>query len=112
MIDRRTILKGAAAFGGLGLSSVASGSIFGHALSADSTCKDQKLVVIELTGGNDGLNTVVPFEDDVYGCDIEVTFEKWIREEIRFPNKDDLVAQIKKDEIIAKKLFDESKEIC
>ena len=25
------------------------------------------LVVIQLSGGNDGLNTVVPFEDDHYG---------------------------------------------
>ena len=28
--------------------------------------KDTVLVVIELTGGNDGLNTVVPFRDDAY----------------------------------------------
>jgi len=27
---------------------------------------DRVLVVIQLTGGNDGLNTVVPFEDDAY----------------------------------------------
>src|SRR5688572_20879593 len=28
--------------------------------------KDTILVVIELTGGNDGLNTVAPFADDLY----------------------------------------------
>src|SRR5712692_7455696 len=28
--------------------------------------KDKVLVVIEMTGGNDGLNTVVPFADDDY----------------------------------------------
>jgi uncharacterized protein (DUF1501 family) len=28
--------------------------------------KDSVLVVIELTGGNDGLNTVIPYADDVY----------------------------------------------
>jgi riboflavin kinase / FMN adenylyltransferase len=55
---------------------------------------------------------IFDFEGDVYGCDIEITFEKWIREETRFPNKNDLVAQIKKDEIIAKKLFDRAKKIC
>ncbi len=27
---------------------------------------DKVLVVIQLTGGNDGLNTVVPFENDIY----------------------------------------------
>ena len=27
---------------------------------------DHALVVVELTGGNDGLNTVVPFEDPLY----------------------------------------------
>src|SRR6516162_1109733 len=28
--------------------------------------KDQILVVVEMTGGNDGLNTVVPYADDLY----------------------------------------------
>ena len=55
---------------------------------------------------------IFDFEGDIYGRDIEITYEKWIREETRFPNKKDLVAQIKKDEIIAKKLFDQSAEIC
>jgi uncharacterized protein (DUF1501 family) len=39
------------------------------ALAADKQDKDKKdtvLVVIELTGGNDGLNTVAPFGDDLY----------------------------------------------
>lgn len=27
---------------------------------------DRKLVIIQLTGGNDGLNTVIPFENDLY----------------------------------------------
>ena len=27
---------------------------------------DHRLVVVQLSGGNDGLNTVVPFEDDRY----------------------------------------------
>src|SRR3954451_3754217 len=28
--------------------------------------KENVLVVLELTGGNDGLNTVIPFADDLY----------------------------------------------
>jgi uncharacterized protein (DUF1501 family) len=28
--------------------------------------KDTILVVVELTGGNDGINTVIPYADDLY----------------------------------------------
>ena len=28
--------------------------------------KDNILVVVEMTGGNDGLNTVIPYADDLY----------------------------------------------
>src|SRR5262249_9601636 len=34
--------------------------------AAKKGAKDTILVVIELTGGNDGLNTVVPYDDDEY----------------------------------------------
>jgi uncharacterized protein (DUF1501 family) len=36
------------------------------AAAAGSTNKDNILVVLELNGGNDGLNTVVPYADDEY----------------------------------------------
>jgi uncharacterized protein (DUF1501 family) len=36
------------------------------AATRDSAAKDRVLVVLQLTGGNDGLNTVVPFTDDNY----------------------------------------------
>ena len=40
---------------------------FSHPLLASDTAKDGRiLVVIQLSGGNDGLNTVVPFADDIY----------------------------------------------
>lgn len=38
----------------------------GTALAADAKRDDRVLVVIQLGGGNDGLNTVVPFADDLY----------------------------------------------
>ena len=36
------------------------------AASGDEKHPNRILVVLELSGGNDGLNTVVPFEDDAY----------------------------------------------
>src|SRR5882762_9883353 len=33
---------------------------------AAETGKDTVLVVIEMNGGNDGLNTVIPYTDDLY----------------------------------------------
>ncbi|MEM1028634.1 MAG: hypothetical protein AAGJ38_11170, partial [Planctomycetota bacterium] len=47
----------------------------GDALAADTTMRlsskpgvpdDRVLVVVQLSGGNDGLNTVIPFGDEVY----------------------------------------------
>src|SRR5215207_4546212 len=34
--------------------------------AAKPGAKDTILVVVQLTGGNDGLNTVIPFGDDLY----------------------------------------------
>src|SRR5881296_2062103 len=36
------------------------------ALAADATASNRILVVLELSGGNDGLNTLVPYGDDAY----------------------------------------------
>jgi uncharacterized protein (DUF1501 family) len=35
--------------------------------SSSETSQDTVLVMLQLTGGNDGLNTVVPYQDDAYG---------------------------------------------
>ena len=59
-------------FLGAGLSAVTlGGNIPGlFARAADDAARaehgDRVLVVVELAGGNDGLNTVIPFEDDLY----------------------------------------------
>lgn len=41
-------------------------SFLASTASAATTGKEKILVLVELTGGNDGLNTVVPFGDDLY----------------------------------------------
>ncbi len=38
-----------------------------NAASGQRSSRDTVLVVLQLTGGNDGLNTVVPYENDAYG---------------------------------------------
>ena len=58
---RRRLLKGAA--GGLALGGLP------HAFAESATsaeASDNILVVLELSGGNDGLNTLVPYADDAY----------------------------------------------
>ncbi|MCI4671299.1 MAG: DUF1501 domain-containing protein [Bacteroidia bacterium] len=62
MTNRRDFLK---------ISSLASASFFmprflGNAVFDPANANGKKLIVIQLSGGNDGLNTLVPFEDDVY----------------------------------------------
>jgi uncharacterized protein (DUF1501 family) len=49
----------------LALSSTVPGFLASTALAAEAG-KDTVLVVIELSGGNDGLNTVIPYGDDLY----------------------------------------------
>jgi uncharacterized protein (DUF1501 family) len=69
MSDRRDFLKGT-----LGASSLlAVGGVVPEFLASTASAaekgdakKDTVLVVIELTGGNDGLNTVAPYGDDEY----------------------------------------------
>jgi uncharacterized protein (DUF1501 family) len=41
-------------------------SFVAGAAQAAPAGKDRILVVLEMTGGNDGLNTVIPYEDDLY----------------------------------------------
>jgi uncharacterized protein (DUF1501 family) len=70
LLRRRTLLKGALGgvcahtAGALGLP-----LLFGQtaqALAATPGAQDRILVVLELSGGNDGLNTLVPYGDDAY----------------------------------------------
>ena len=66
-IKRRDLLRqGMAGLGIAGLnSSILAPSLFTRA--AQAAASDNKiLVILELSGGNDGLNTVVPYGDDAY----------------------------------------------
>lgn len=51
------------------------------------------------------------FEGDLYDQKIRVTFLKYLREEIKFENTDELIQQIKKDERQARKLIKQIKNI-
>jgi uncharacterized protein (DUF1501 family) len=67
MYSRRAFLQTTA---GLSFVSLAGGvsPLLARAaeVSADADRNDHVLVVVELAGGNDGLNTVIPFENPVY----------------------------------------------
>lgn len=60
-INRRRLLKG---IGVGGLAAIAPSWLYGSPNTADGN--DRVLVVFELSGGNDGLNTIVPNADDAY----------------------------------------------
>ena len=63
-LSRREVLRagaGAAAVGALG-----AGPVFARAARAAAAAGDKILVVFEMSGGNDGLNAVVPHGDDAY----------------------------------------------
>jgi uncharacterized protein (DUF1501 family) len=66
MLTRRQMLR--RTFGGaslVALGSTVPGFIAASAKAAEAG-KDKVLVVLELGGGNDGLNTVIPYADDLY----------------------------------------------
>jgi uncharacterized protein (DUF1501 family) len=62
MFDRRRFLTSSPL---VALAATAPGFVTNTARAA-SPGKDTVLVVLEMTGGNDGLNTVVPYADDLY----------------------------------------------
>ncbi len=69
LTTRRDFLKASLASGAImswGLNVPGFLSRTAAAAAAGSKSKDTILVVVQMTGGNDGLNTVVPFKDEEY----------------------------------------------
>jgi uncharacterized protein (DUF1501 family) len=66
-LSRRQFVKGAAVFSAAGFAPRFLSDTAAHAAQAISGFQDDRvLVVVQLSGGNDGLNTVVPYGHDEY----------------------------------------------
>ncbi len=66
-MNRRQFLKSSALFSSIGLApAFLTQSVSGATLPVDGFKDDRVLVVVQLSGGNDGLNTVVPYSNDEY----------------------------------------------
>lgn len=74
LLDRRSLLRGATALGGLALlpGGVRAGIRFASPPLGERSEDSNLLLVLELSGGNDGLNTVVPYGDDLYAANRQV----------------------------------------
>ncbi len=69
-IDRRALLTAGLGLGGFALLAgrgEARVRVSGPLAGGDHAGANRVLVLVQLTGGNDGLSTVVPFGDDAYG---------------------------------------------
>ena len=58
-----------AGFGSLvlgGASGISTSPVWSKVAEAQADANDRILVIVELSGGNDGLNTVIPYADDAY----------------------------------------------
>lgn len=67
MTDRREFLKSSSLVGlGAAVPTFLARTALAAPDAAKPGAKDTILVVVQLTGGNDGLNTVIPFKDELY----------------------------------------------
>lgn len=64
-LGRRELLTGMAGLGALGMVPPAFAQA-AQAAATQAAANGKVLVILELSGGNDGLNTVVPYGDDAY----------------------------------------------
>jgi len=67
MITRRDFLKSSSLIGlGASVPTFLARTAFAAPDASKPGAKDTILVVVQLTGGNDGMNTVIPFADELY----------------------------------------------
>src|SRR5262245_952920 len=67
MFNRRAFLKSSSMVAwGLSVPGFVSRTAFAAPTAEKAGAKDTILVVVQLTGGNDGVNTVIPFNDPDY----------------------------------------------
>ena len=65
--DRQTLQQ--AGFSSIvlgGASGITTSPVWSKVAEAQAEANDRILVIVELSGGNDGLNTVIPYADDAY----------------------------------------------
>ncbi len=65
--ERETLIR--SGFGSLvleGAGGVATSPVWSKVAKTQADQNDRILVIVELSGGNDGLNTVIPYEDEAY----------------------------------------------
>ena len=65
--DKSSLLQ--AGFGSMvldGAGGITASPVWSKVAEAQARANDKILVIVELSGGNDGLNTVIPYQDDAY----------------------------------------------
>jgi uncharacterized protein (DUF1501 family) len=79
MLNRRDFLRYQIGAGTLmAFGATVPGFLASTTKADDKENQEKILVVVELTGGNDGLNTVIPFADDLYHkARPKLHYEKW-----------------------------------
>jgi uncharacterized protein (DUF1501 family) len=69
-MDRRNFLKNLGIISGIGSVSLSIGNMplraFSNSFMKPEAVDGKVLVLLQLSGGNDGLNTVIPYDDDIY----------------------------------------------
>ncbi|AFC26149.1 DUF1501 domain-containing protein [Saprospira grandis] len=66
MLNRRSFLKKSAVVTAGAMLLPAFLKAYQNDWKGKTEFKGRRLIILQLTGGNDGLNTLVPFEDDIY----------------------------------------------